>query len=120
MDNTLSNINFTEPINKSNNTGLKQQEDFPKEELKGTQSTNDWENKVVVFQKLSAVHWRSWSEAKQSRTAISDKSTVRPPLGHKELSNPRLTALKQNISKESGDVQLPNSVKTTDNDPGSQ
>ena len=36
---------FTEPINKSDHTGLKQQEDFPKEELKGTQSTNDWENK---------------------------------------------------------------------------
>ena len=41
MDNTLSNILFTEPINKSEQTGLKQQEDFPKEELKGTQSTND-------------------------------------------------------------------------------
>ena len=40
MDNTLSNILFTEPINKSDQTGLKQQ-DFPKEELKGTQSTND-------------------------------------------------------------------------------
>ena len=50
MDNTLSNILFTEPINKSDHTGLKQQEDFPKEELKGTQSTNDWENKEVVFQ----------------------------------------------------------------------
>ena len=47
MDNNLSNILFTEPINKSDQTGLKQQEDFPKEELKGTQSTNDWENKVV-------------------------------------------------------------------------
>ena len=41
MDNTLSNIMFTEPINKSDHTGLKQQKDFPKEELKGTQSTND-------------------------------------------------------------------------------
>ena len=41
MDNTLSNILFTEPINKSDQTGLKQQEDFPKEELKGTQPTND-------------------------------------------------------------------------------
>ena len=39
---------FTEPINKSDQTGLQQQEDFPKEELKGTQSTNDWENKVVL------------------------------------------------------------------------
>ena len=47
MDNTLSNILFTEPINKSDHTGLNQQEEFPKEELKGTQSTNDWENKVV-------------------------------------------------------------------------
>ena len=47
MDNTLNNILFTEPINKSDQTGLKQQEYFPKEELKGTQSTNDWENKVV-------------------------------------------------------------------------
>ena len=41
MDNTLSNILFTEPINKSDQTGLKQQEDFPNEELKGTQSTKD-------------------------------------------------------------------------------
>ena len=32
---------FTELINKSDHTGLKQQKDFPKEELKGTQSTND-------------------------------------------------------------------------------
>ena len=50
MDKTLSNIMFTEPINKSDQTGLKQQEDFPKEELEGTQSMNDWENKEVVFQ----------------------------------------------------------------------
>ena len=50
MDNTLSNILFTEPINNTDHTGLKQQEEFPKEELKGTQSTNDWENKEVVFQ----------------------------------------------------------------------
>ena len=41
MDNTLSNILFTEPMNKSDHTGLKQQEEFRKEELKGTQSTND-------------------------------------------------------------------------------
>ena len=41
MDNTLSNILFTEPINKSDHTGLKQQEDFPKEELKCAQPTND-------------------------------------------------------------------------------
>ena len=41
MDNTLSNILFTEPINKSDHTGLKQQEEFPKEELKGTQPTYD-------------------------------------------------------------------------------
>ena len=32
---------FTEPKNESDQTGLKQQEYFPKEELKGTQSTND-------------------------------------------------------------------------------
>ena len=32
---------FTEPMNKSDYTGLQQQEDFPKEELKGTQSTID-------------------------------------------------------------------------------
>ena len=30
--------------------GLKQEEYFPKEELKSTQSTNDWQNKEVVFQ----------------------------------------------------------------------
>ena len=41
LDNTPSNILFTEPINKSSQTGLKQQEKFPEEELKGTQSTND-------------------------------------------------------------------------------
>ena len=41
MDNTLSNILFTEPINKSDHTGLKQQEYFPMQELKGTQSTNE-------------------------------------------------------------------------------
>ena len=41
MDNTLSNILFTEPISKSDHTGLQQQADFLKEELKGTQSTND-------------------------------------------------------------------------------
>ena len=50
MDNTSSIIMFTEPINESDQTGLKQQEDFPKEELKGTQSTNDSEKKEVVFQ----------------------------------------------------------------------
>ena len=44
MDNTLSDILFTEPTNKSDQTGLKQQENFPKEELKGTQTTNDGEN----------------------------------------------------------------------------
>ena len=57
---------------------------------------------------------------KQSRTAISNYFTVQPPLGLKLLSNPRLTVLKKNISKESGEVRLPNSVKTTDYDPGSQ
>ena len=41
MVDTLSNILFTEPINKTDHSGLKQQELFPKEELKGTQSTND-------------------------------------------------------------------------------
>ena len=50
MDNTLSNILFTEPINKSDRTGLLQQEYFLKEELKGAQPTNDWEIKLVVFQ----------------------------------------------------------------------
>ena len=50
MDNTLSNISFTGPINKSDYTGLKQQADFPKEEMKGTQSTIDWEFIEVVFQ----------------------------------------------------------------------
>ena len=40
---------FTEPINKSDQTGLKQQEYFLKEELKATQSTNGWENEEVVF-----------------------------------------------------------------------
>ena len=40
LDNTSSNITFTEPINKSDHTGL-QQKDFPEEELKGTQTTND-------------------------------------------------------------------------------
>ena len=41
MDNTLSNILFTEPINKSDYTELQQQEYFTKEELKGTQSLNE-------------------------------------------------------------------------------
>ena len=41
MDNTLSNIMFTEPINKSDHKGLKQQENLPKEHLQGTQSMND-------------------------------------------------------------------------------
>ena len=45
MDNTLSNLLFTKPINKSDHTGLKEQKWFTKEELKGTQSMNDWENK---------------------------------------------------------------------------
>ena len=49
MDNTLSNILFTERIKKSDQTGLKEQEDFLKQELKGTQSTNDWEDKEVVL-----------------------------------------------------------------------
>ena len=40
MDNTLSNILFTEPIIKQDQTGLKQQEDFPKEKLKGAQLLN--------------------------------------------------------------------------------
>ena len=29
--------------------GLKQQAEFPKEELKATQPMNDWENKEVVL-----------------------------------------------------------------------
>ena len=42
---------FTEPINKSDRTGLKQQEDFPKEGLKGTQSTNEpFSNVLGVMQ----------------------------------------------------------------------
>ena len=41
MDTTLSNILFTDPINKSDHTGLQQQQKFPTEELKGTQPTND-------------------------------------------------------------------------------
>ena len=49
LDKNLSNIMFTEPINKSDNREQQQQEDFPKEELKGTQTTNDWENKEVAF-----------------------------------------------------------------------
>ena len=32
---------FTEPINKSDQTGLKQKELFQKEKLKSTQTTND-------------------------------------------------------------------------------
>ena len=32
---------FAEPKNKSDHTGLKQQELFPKEQLKGTHSLND-------------------------------------------------------------------------------
>ena len=32
---------FTEPINRSDQTRLQQQEQFPKEKLKGTQSKND-------------------------------------------------------------------------------
>ena len=48
--NSLSNIMFTEAINKSDPAVLKQQDDFPKEELKGTQPPNGWENKEVVFQ----------------------------------------------------------------------
>ena len=49
MDNTLSIVLLKEPINKSDQTGLKQQEDFPKEELRGTQPSNDWENKKVML-----------------------------------------------------------------------
>ena len=49
LDKTLSNIMFTEPINKSDQTGLKQQEYFLKEEMKITQSKNDWEDEEVVF-----------------------------------------------------------------------
>ena len=47
MDNTLSNIMFIEPINKSDHTGLQQHDKFMKKELKGSQWTNDWEKKVV-------------------------------------------------------------------------
>ena len=36
LDNTLSNILFGEPINISDQTVLKQQEDIPKEKMKGT------------------------------------------------------------------------------------
>ena len=43
-----------------------------------------------------------------------------PRFSHQELTNLRLTVLKKNISKETGEVPLPNSVKTTDNDHGSQ
>ena len=41
MDNTLSNILFKEPINKSDQTGLKQQEDFQMKESKAIQPTKD-------------------------------------------------------------------------------
>ena len=36
-------------MSKSDQTGLKQQEEFPKDELKSTQPTNEWENIEVVF-----------------------------------------------------------------------
>ena len=41
MDNTLNNILFTEPINKSDHTGLKQQEDFPEGRIE-RYSINEW------------------------------------------------------------------------------
>ena len=64
---------------------------------------------------------RFWSKPKQSRSAISNQSAVQPPLEHQELSNTRLTALNKNISKKSREVHhLPNSVKKTDHDRGSQ
>ena len=34
MDNTLSNIMFIEPINKSDHTGFQQRENFPDETIK--------------------------------------------------------------------------------------
>ena len=46
--------------------------------------------------------------------------TVQSPLGHQMLSNLRLMDLKKNISKESGELQLPNLVKTTDYEPEPQ
>ena len=46
----MSKIVFTEPIKKSDQMRLKQQEYFPKEEMKGTQSTTDLETKEVVIQ----------------------------------------------------------------------
>ena len=49
MDKTLSKVLFTEPINKSNHREVREQQELPKEKLEGTQPTNDWEYKEVVF-----------------------------------------------------------------------
>ena len=40
--------------------------------MKDTQSTNDWENREIVFQELAAILKRSSSEEKQSQTAPSN------------------------------------------------
>ena len=49
LDNNLSNILFTEPINQSYHKVLQQQENFQQEKLKGAQPKNDWENKELVL-----------------------------------------------------------------------
>ena len=63
---------FTEPINKSDHRGYNNKKFSRREELKGTQSTNDRENKYVVLYCIAAILYRSCSEAKQSRTATSN------------------------------------------------
>ena len=49
MDNTLSNILFTAPMNKSDQTGLKQQEDFPEERIERYSINERLKKKEVVL-----------------------------------------------------------------------
>ena len=54
LHNILSNNMFREPTNKSDGTEFKEQKNFPKKEIKGTQPNNERENKEVAFYQLAA------------------------------------------------------------------
>ena len=117
LNNILSIIVFTEPKHKSNHRGYNKKEVSGEECLKSTQSTNIRERKGCIFLSRRLLPVSNVDGVKQSSPRLL--FTIQPPLGHQTFWNTRLTALKKNISGESGEVQLPNLVKKRDYDTGS-
>ena len=62
LDNTLSNILFTEPINKSDDTGLEQEEDFPKKK-NWKVPINEWLRKwSILLTRRPSLTFLEWSK----------------------------------------------------------